>query len=272
MNTSKSVTATFELATGLPTLTLQKSGSGWVVANDVTYVDSAQISYIPNTKVTLSAQPGLGYAFSGWSGACTGTNKCMVWMSTDQAVAATFVPVDQGAARYTLSIAKAGFGYGTVTSDPPGIDCGVTCSGSATASTVVTLVPTPETGSTFAGWSGACSGTGSCTISMSNNRSITAKFDGSSPGSILFFPIYTSIDGDSLHEDTVITVTNTHTSQGAIVHAFFALGENGSVADAFLIVPGQTVAFKASDADSGSTGHVLLCCRLQRQPRPTSTT
>ena len=87
---------------------------------------------------------------------------------------------------------------------------------------------------------------------------MTAKFDGSSPVSILFFPIYTSIQGDSDHQDTVIQVTNMHSSQDAIVHAFFALGDNGGVADAFLIVPGETVAFNASYADSGSTGCLVL--------------
>jgi hypothetical protein len=256
MNKSKSVTATFLLATALPTLTLQKSGSGWVVANDVTYVDNAEISYIPGTRVTLSAEAGLGYVFSGWSGACTGSRGCTVTMSADRAVAATFVPADPGTAHYTLSIAKAGFGYGTVVSDPPGIDCGVMCSGSVTPNTVVTLVPNPETGSTFAGWSGACSGTGPCSISMSSNRSITAKFDGSSPGSVLFFPIYTSID--SQPQDTVIRVTNTHSTQDAMVHAFFALGQDGGVADTFFLASGGTFTFNASDWDPGSTGCIVL--------------
>ena len=255
---STSVTATFERQSDLPTLTLQKSGNGWVVANGVTYADNAEINYSKYTIVMLSAEAGLGYAFAGWSGACTGKNTCTLKMSTDKAVTATFVPASAGTVSYALSIAKAGFGYGTVTSDPPGIDCGVTCSGSPTAGTVVTLVPNPATGSTFAGWSGACSGTGSCSITMSGSKSVTAKFDGSSPGSILFFPIYTSIQGDSQHQDAVIRVTNTHSSQDAIVHAFFALGDNGGVADAFLIVPGETVAFNASDVDSGSTGCLVF--------------
>jgi len=34
-----------------------------------------------------------------------------------------------------------------------------------------------DRGSTFAGWSGACSGTGSCTVSMTAARSVTATFN-----------------------------------------------------------------------------------------------
>ena len=61
---------------------------------------------------------------------------------------------------HTLTVAKAGTGSGTVTSSPAGINCGATCSASFPAATVVTLTAAPAAGSTFAGWSGACSGTG----------------------------------------------------------------------------------------------------------------
>jgi hypothetical protein len=42
--------------------------------------------------------------------------------------------------------------------------------------TSVTLTATPATGSTFAGWSGACSGTGTCTVTMDANKTVTATF------------------------------------------------------------------------------------------------
>jgi hypothetical protein len=42
----------------------------------------------------------------------------------------------------------------------------------------VTLVASPEPGSVFAGWSGAgCSGTGACTVKLTGNASVTARFD-----------------------------------------------------------------------------------------------
>ncbi len=76
-----------------------------------------------------------------------------------------------------MAVVKNGTGSGTVTSSPAGIDCGATCSHSYTQGTVVTLTATPATGSTFAGWSGDCSGTGSCTVTMSQARSVTATFN-----------------------------------------------------------------------------------------------
>ncbi len=42
--------------------------------------------------------------------------------------------------------------------------------------TVVTLTATPSVGSVFGGWSGACSGTGGCTVTMDQASSVTATF------------------------------------------------------------------------------------------------
>jgi hypothetical protein len=78
---------------------------------------------------------------------------------------------------HNLSVAKTGSGNGTVTSNPAGINCGADCLQSYTAGTVVTLAATPAAGSSFSGWSGACTGTGSCSVTMSESRSVTAAFD-----------------------------------------------------------------------------------------------
>jgi hypothetical protein len=63
-----------------------------------------------------------------------------------------------------------------VTSLPPGIHCGAFCANSYTQGTSVTLAPTPATNSRFAGWSGACTGTGTCKVTMSASRAVTATF------------------------------------------------------------------------------------------------
>jgi hypothetical protein len=63
-----------------------------------------------------------------------------------------------------------------VTSSPAGINCGTSCSGSFAGGANVTLTATPAFGSTFAGWSGACTGTQACTVSMSGARDVTATF------------------------------------------------------------------------------------------------
>lgn len=85
-----------------------------------------------------------------------------------------------GLARYlgdggTLTVQKAGTGTGSVSSNPSGIACGATCS-VRFAAVPVALTATPAAGSTFTGWSGACSGTGLCQVQMSADRTVTATF------------------------------------------------------------------------------------------------
>lgn len=76
-----------------------------------------------------------------------------------------------------LSVAMSGTGAGAVTSSPAGISCGASCTASYAAGTSVTLTASPATGSSFAGWSGACTGTGACTVAMTTARSVTATFN-----------------------------------------------------------------------------------------------
>jgi len=54
----------------------------------------------------------------------------------------------------SLTIAKAGSGMGSVTSQPGGISCGVNCSAQLPLGTAVFLTAVPDRGSVFAGWSG----------------------------------------------------------------------------------------------------------------------
>ena len=76
--------------------------------------------------------------------------------------------------KYTLTVSK--LGAGTVTSNPLGINCGSDCTESYDYNTPVTLNAIPASGSVFSGWSGACTGTGSCVVTMSAAKSATATF------------------------------------------------------------------------------------------------
>jgi hypothetical protein len=78
---------------------------------------------------------------------------------------------------FTLQVSKNGTGGGTVTSSPSGISCGTTCSRSFSGGTNVTLTAVPASGSVFAGWSGSCTGTGSCVVQINNDKSVTATFN-----------------------------------------------------------------------------------------------
>jgi len=113
-----------------------------------------------------------------------GDNVAVAWQGPgiSQAVIAgsylsPFVPQPGNILTYN----KTGTGNGTATSLPAGINCTSNCSASFPVGTSVTLTAQPASGSTFAGWSGACSGTGSCTITMDTNKTVTATFNGSNP-------------------------------------------------------------------------------------------
>ncbi len=78
-------------------------------------------------------------------------------------------------------------GSGNVVSSPVGIDCTSTppapnliCSAMFNDGETVTLTPTPIDGAdytaSFAEWSGACTGSGSCVITMDADKNVTATF------------------------------------------------------------------------------------------------
>ena len=124
-----------------------------------------------NTSVTLSAVAGAGSVFAGWSGACSGTSAtCTVTMADARTVGASFV----ASAQYTLSV-TSGAG-GIVTTVPGAIDCGTRCIAGFAAGTAVNLVARPNPGYRFAGWSGACSGTSTCDLTMNANSAVQASF------------------------------------------------------------------------------------------------
>ena len=76
-----------------------------------------------------------------------------------------------------LTVTLSGDASGTVTSSPAGINCGNDCSESYASGTGVTLTAAPAQGASFAGWSGACTGSNTtCTLTINGARSVTATF------------------------------------------------------------------------------------------------
>jgi hypothetical protein len=84
-----------------------------------------------------------------------------------------------------LSVSKSG-GNGIIASSPGGIYCGSTCLYGFYSGTVVTLTASPLPGFLFDHWSGACTGNGSCQLTMSSDKSVRAWFV--SGGHMLYLP------------------------------------------------------------------------------------
>lgn len=87
-----------------------------------------------------------------------------------------FLAFNPPVAVFPVTVTKSGTGSGTVSSSPAGIDCGSACSAAFASGSAVTLSAAPASGSTFAGWSGACSGAGQCSVSVSGAVDVGASF------------------------------------------------------------------------------------------------
>ncbi len=85
-------------------------------------------------------------------------------------------PGPGGGSNVALTVTSAGSGSGTVTSTPAGINCPGTCTANFASGTQVTLTATPGTSYMFDGWSGACSGTAGCTVTLTAAETATATF------------------------------------------------------------------------------------------------
>jgi hypothetical protein len=173
LNATLEVSSSYDLTTGTT-----GNGSGAVSANPAGGSCGADCSsYTSGTVVQLTATPSAGSTFAGWSGACSGTGACSVTMTSNESVSATF----NQQALLDLNLATAGAGNGTISPSPLGAVCGSDCYSYASG-TVVQVTATPGTSSTFAGWSGGCSGTGACSVTMNKNQSVTATFNSSGGG------------------------------------------------------------------------------------------
>jgi uncharacterized repeat protein (TIGR01451 family) len=180
-NNTASETTTIGAATNF-TLTVTEGGAGTGTVTStpagILCPSTCSASFASGTAVTLTPTATVGSTFAGWGGACSGSAACVVTLTAAESVTATFNTSNTVA----LTITDAGTGTGTVTSAPAGVSCKPTCTANFASGTQVTLTQAASEGSVFAGWSGACSGTGACVVTMAAAETVTATFNsGNSP-------------------------------------------------------------------------------------------
>lgn len=173
ITSNKTVTANFTVTYALA-VTKNVSAGGTVISSPAGINCGATCSYAFNggQSVALTPTPANGYYFSSWSGACSGSEACTVTMDAAKTVNANFTAIPVG--HSVLSVTKTGLG--SVTSAPVGINCSGTCNATFANGTIVTLTAAPVTGYYFSGWTGACTGQGTCKLNIDGNRSAAATF------------------------------------------------------------------------------------------------
>jgi phospholipase C len=113
----------------------------------------------------------------------TGSRVCLAILATAAVMLMSgcvgLVPTGPPPGQFQIAVTSAGGGTGLVASAPTGIDCGSSCTANFKEGTTVTLSAAPANGFTFQGWSGACSGTGACTVNATGIANVTATFGAS---------------------------------------------------------------------------------------------
>jgi len=167
MTQARTVGATFTIQRHTLTVTPPTNGTitGTGIACGTGGSDCTE-TYDYGTGVVLTATPNTGYDLGSWTGACTGTGACSLAMTQARTVGATFT-----VQRFTLTVTPPT--NGTITAS--GINCGtggVDCLEAYDYGTAVPLTATPATGYQLDGWTGACTGTGACSVAMTQARTV----------------------------------------------------------------------------------------------------
>jgi hypothetical protein len=158
------------------TVGLEGNGSGIVSSAPAGIncgVDCAE-DFDFGSTVALTPTAATDSVFEGWAGACQGSGICEVTLNESAHVTATFAK-----SRHPLIVNLAGGGSGLVSSTPAGIACSQpSCSANFDIGTEVSLNAIAFSGSSFGAWSGACSGSDPCQVTIGPGTTVvTATFE-----------------------------------------------------------------------------------------------
>jgi Bacterial Ig domain/Glucodextranase, domain B/Divergent InlB B-repeat domain len=170
--------------TELPSLKITAPADNSNTSTNTVRVTGTASDNIGVTAVTYTFNGGTSQAATGtntWEftpALATGQNTITVFAKDaagNQSSSVTHVTYTP--ANYLLTVTKSGAGSGSVSSAPAGIDCGSTCTQTLSAGTQVTLTATAVRYSVFKGWTGACTGTGTCVVTMNAAQTVNAQFE-----------------------------------------------------------------------------------------------
>jgi hypothetical protein len=162
------------------TITTTPTGVNCTIANSAG-VGTCTAAYAQSSVVAVTQVPSDGSVFLNWAGSCSGSGPCQVTLNQSRTVQVNYRLAVPGAV--TIS-AGAGFGSGTVFTTPGGVACTIanrvrtgTCRANFQVGATVTISAIANSGSTFTGFSGACTGM-TCTVTVPENSDIavTANF------------------------------------------------------------------------------------------------
>jgi List-Bact-rpt repeat protein len=214
-------------------------------------------TYNQNTVVSLTAPATAGAnVFQKWQRDgvdLTSSTIVQVAMDADHTLTAVY-----GTLTFTLTVNLGGSALGTVTSNPPGINCnalnGAGCSATFTTGTIVTLTEVPAAGATFKTWRNDCSGTSSTAgVTMTANRLCKAIFS-------LIFTDATLTPGSTKAKAVHVTELRSAVNQLRAVNNLGAFGfADGSLVPASTIIKGNHVDQLRSALCAAYTAAGLSC-------------
>ena len=209
---------------------------------------------VPSTNLCTAGTASTVTDSGPWNWTCSGSNggtssNCSAAIQTN-----------------SISISKSGSSGGSVTSDGGSISW-VGSGGSAAYNygTVITLTATPDSGNIFTGWTGDCSGTGTCQVTMSTAKSVAAVFAPAPSFSITSGAI-SVVQGDTRQAIVTLTATNNFNTPVAITWSTLPGGATAVITTSpvtptasgssaiFSITAGSTTPIGASTVRLTATG------------------
>jgi hypothetical protein len=182
-------------------LNLVTNGSGSITAAPV------QTAYAPGSTVSLTATPGAGCPFVGWSGDANGTNNPLsVVMDSNKTISANFTTNG----RLTVTVV----GGGTVLKSP---DQAI-----YPANSTVVLKALPASGWAFAGWSDVTATGDQLVLIICTDKSVTAIFTNNGLGCAVVPSGIVSWWPAAGNANDIISTNNGFLTNGASIVAGFA--------------------------------------------------